>query len=324
MNKRILTVAVAALALAACSKNETVEVAGNRAIEFGAFVNKATRAAINQTTDMTHFYVFGGYEDVQNQFNNTEVGSNGETGVLWTANAYKFAAYSDGNEKSTVVTHNWENNRLVFTNYATTGVNDLVAATATADNTQNAVEGNPVELNFKHLLSKIKFTFSTDAADSYTMKVYDIKITAATSGTATYDASSSNTTWTVGEQNGNYAVKELADIAIGDPNTAQSTEECFVIPQNNQTLKVSFKVDVTDGGAYKKEGVEFTGDLTVSTDAQTANTWISGYAYNYTAQIDLEDVDGTVKYIKFTPEVTPWVDNAVDGTPITPATQVQP
>ena len=104
MNKRILTVAVAALALAACSKNETVEVADSNLIGFeSAFVGNPTRAVTeidNETID--HFMAYGAYgESNQIWENGQEVApnANGEWTysplVPWeNEQTYKFAAYA--------------------------------------------------------------------------------------------------------------------------------------------------------------------------------------------------------------------------------------
>lgn len=306
MNKRILTVAVAALALSACSKNETVEVAGNQAIEFGTFVNNNTRAIIDDGSLET-FYVFGGYQAVPDAFDNTPVGVDGQTQVLWTANSYKFAAYSDGNAKF-AATHSFEDNTLTFTGYEA-GTNDLVAAVNTYDNSEwdETSDIAAVGLNFKHLLTKIKFTFTTDAAESYTMAVSNIRIAnAVKTGTATYNGGES-TAWT-GNADGTYEIADIADIATADPNVAVSTDEYFVIPQNNASLQVTFDVTVTsDDESIEPLTNSFTGSLAV-TDA--SNLWVSGFAYNYTAHIELKDVDGSVKYIEFTPTVDPWEEEA--------------
>lgn len=294
--------AVAALALSACSKNETVEVAKNRAIEFENFVGNATRAVIDNES-LTTFYVFGGYAQVTDVFDNTPVNKNGQTGVLWTANSYNFAAYSNGNAKLEAgVEHDFEGNSLAFTDYTTDGTSDLIAATGTGS-WDGSSEPQAVSLIFKHLLTKIKFTFTTDAAESYTVAVSDIKIAnAVTTGSATY-AGADQTTWT-GDADGTYTIADIEDIATADPNVAVSTDEYFVIPQNNETLVVSFKVTVTSDDE-NVEALEntFTGNLAV---ADASNMWNSGYAYNYTAHIELSDVDENVKYIVFTPSVEPW------------------
>ncbi len=288
--------------MSACSKNETVEVAGNQAIKFGTFVNNNTRAIIDGESLKT-FYVFGGYQAVPDAFDNTPVGVDGQTQVLWTANSYKFAAYSDGNAKF-AATHSFENNTLTFTDYEA-GTNDLVAAVNTYDNSgwKGSENIDAVDLTFKHLLTKIKFTFTTDAAESYTMKVSNIRIAnAVKTGTATYNGGES-TTWT-GNADGTYEIAEIDDIATADPNVAVSTNEYFVIPQNNETLQVSFDVTVTsDDASIAPLTNKFTGSLAV-TDA--SNLWVSGFAYNYTAHIELKDVNDQVKYIEFNPIVEDW------------------
>ena len=140
MNKRILTVAVAALALAACSKNETVEVADSNLIGFeSAFVRNPTRA-IDEITNpgeegaISQFLAYGGYEETQ-VFNAQEVApnANGEWTYAplqkWVDNqTYKFAAYTPA---LTSVTPTWEyaTGSLTFNNVvvnASTNQTDFV------------------------------------------------------------------------------------------------------------------------------------------------------------------------------------------------------
>ena len=302
MNKRILTVAVAALALAACSKNETVEVAGNRAIEFGSFVNNVTRTVNDVTSEKLTFYVYGNYGDTEGNGTTTVfandkfewAGSGTATGTeaYWQANKYyNFGAYSDGNEALQNVTFS-EAGVMAITDY-TVGANDLVMATPLKYQTDSDVSDEAVQaLSFSHLLSKVKFTFTSKYAEGYTVTVSDLKFTAAKTGAYT----SSTNTWG-STQNGEYGYTI-------SPFTSQTTgggvDECYVMPQDNSNLNVTFTVNVTDGGDYN-ETKNFNGSL------RYVNAWLAGYAYNYTVEIDGETMEENAdNIIKFSVTVDSW------------------
>ena len=309
MNKRILTVAVAALALSACSKNETVEVAGNQAIKFGnAFVNNNTRAVNDPITaaNFAKFYVFGDYDNEVtwvDVFNNVGVsGTAGSAGTennqwtpdqtaYWQANkSYNFGAYANGTAKlESGVSFDPATYTLSFTGYEA-GENDLVAAVATNQSWNGTdTEGPLVPLTFKHLLSKVRFTFTTEAVDTYTIKVSDLMFTATKTGAScTYNGTAIGT-WS-GNQDA-YKYEDIADYALSTSEIEEGAEnftEMFVIPQAN-TLTVSFKVSVYDGSSSEKPLYEreFTASLEYGEDSKE---WQPGYSYNYTAMINPDDV----------------------------------
>ena len=336
MNKRILTVAVAALALAACSKNETVEVAASKAIGFDAFVGKVTRTVNDITTadnNLTTFYVFGGYGDgvaftgTPNVFNNVAVTGTPfatETVQYWIANKlYSFAAYSDGNNK--LEGASFTDGAFAITGYSA-GENDLIYAEP--DDVQTGEESTlgsmeAVGLTFDHLLSKVKFTFTTDVADGNYVEITDLKIDAV-KNTADY----TNGAW--GTPTGDDVVKNfnvysegttLAKVAV---NADAESDECYVIPQaNGTTLTASFTATLKDANGTLIKEKSFkdcslaTGDLSASEAGN--NTWVSGFGYNYTANVTEEEImDGNDLRIKFTVNaITDWKDVDAADTDIT-------
>lgn len=326
MKKQFLTVAVAALALAGCSKSETVEVAGNRAIGFESFVNKNTRAVTTIDALSTDFYVFGRYGTTPNwgiAFDN-EI----STAVYyWKANeTYHFGAYANGsNGKIDNATFDAATQTLTFPEYTPDDTKDLVAAVAgnIAANDHNSLpSGTPVKLNFKHLLSQVKLTFTTDAAATYKMTITDVKIEGAVS---TAEGKYNGTvTWTGSGTPNGYAYEEFGTAADGNKvisSGVPADQVKFVIPQGNtNNLKVTFTATLKG----EDEG-SATFEATLGHSLSTGeNSWNPQYCYNYTANVPLEKVinnpEGKVQ-ITFTPTLEDWKEFADITTTTTPTTE---
>ena len=233
--------------------------------------------------------------------------------AYWTANKeHRFAAYANGTSQLTSgVTFDaatGTNGTLKFTDYAV-GDNDLVAAVTEAITWNGTDATEKVDFTFKHLLSKVKFTFTTDATNDYVMKIENLKI--VTKGSTNpivkagcdFTGDITNLTWIASSDQGTgyYSYETLADCAGGTNAT-----EKYVIPQNN-ALTVSFDVTFTDGvnEIAKKTGV--TGDLTIA--AETA--WKAGNVYNYQVEINPDDVNDQLKKIEFDNiSVDKWTDSS--------------
>lgn len=323
MKKQILTVAVAALALAGCSKSETVEVAGNRAIGFNSFVNKNTRAVttIDKASALgTNFYVFGRYGTSPNWSGNAFNNEISTAVYYWQAGeTYRFGAYANGangaNGKIDNAEFDAETKTLTFPAYTPDDTKDLIAAvTGDIKESEYSPTSKAVELNFKHLLSQVKLTFTTDAAATYKMTITDVKIEGAVStadGTIkTTDGVTVTTSWSEGTKNG-YTYEDFGTTAEGGKvisSGAPADQVKFVIPQEStDNLKVTFIATL--------KGTEATGTATFEATLEhalsTANTWMPQYCYNYTANVPLEKVienpEGKVQ-ITFNPSLDPWVD----------------
>ena len=310
MKKSLMMLGAAVMVLASCTQNEVVEVAESRAIGFDAFVNNTTKADIVDA-QFAKFWVFGAYEketstwtpfytnDVVEKKQN--VWTAAKT-AYWTASkSHRFAAYADGTSQLTngveFEAATGTNGTLKFTDYPV-GDNDLVAAVATAMTWDGSSEPSKVGFTFKHLLSKVKFTFTTDAANDYVMKIENLKIIAKDDVSPTVKAGCDfagaidNLTWTASQNGtGEYTYATIDDCAGGTTNSAEK----YVIPQNN-ALTVSFKVTFTDNGGVtiaSKEGI--TGDLAITAEP----AWKAGYVYNYQVKINPEDVNDQLKKIEF-------------------------
>lgn len=315
MKKGLLMLGAAAMMLASCTQNEVMEVSESRAIGFNTFVNNNTRAVTDITTaTLTKFYVFGDYDNGASvAFSNTEVsGTSGNTytpvnPAYWQAGkTYQFGAYSNGNGGS--LTASFSNGALTISGYSVNDANDLIAATASSVVAPASGEDKQVDLTFKHLLSKVKFTFSTTAVpEAFRMEVSNLTFKGIkTVATCVFSNNTISTKWTGTE--GDYTIATLGDYAVTDGFA--STEDILVIPQSNTDIEASFTVTIYDENTNEEIA---TNDFTASLDC---TEWVEGYVYNYTATINPDKVDGNLKPITFT--VTKVEDWVPEQEPITP------
>ena len=315
MKKGLMMLGVAAIALASCTNEEVLNVSDSRAIGFNTFVNNNTKAVTDITTaSLSKFYVFGDYDEGASvAFSNTEViGSQGGTytpvnPAYWqTGKTYEFGAYSNGNAS---LTASFSNGALTITGYSVDDAKDLIAATASEIAAPAAGEDKSVPLTFKHLLSKVKFTFSTTAVpEAFRMEVSNLTFKGIkTAATCVFSNNTISTMWTGTE--GDYTIATLGDYAVTDGFA--STEDILVIPQSNTDIEASFKVTIYDENTNEEIA---TNDFTASLDC---TKWVEGYVYNYTATINPDKVDGNLKPITFTvTKVEDWEPEQEE--PITP------
>lgn len=312
MKKSLFVLGVAVAALASCTNEEVTEVAQNRVIGFNSFVNNATKATDVETTNLTDFYVFGSYDnDASIVFSNTKVtGANEDiytpaTTAYWqTGKNYAFAAYADGNGGQLTTTDNvsFANGTLSISDYSVDNTKDLIAATAT-ETAPAAGSDKSVGLTFKHLLSKVKFTFTTVASpEGYRMEVSNLKFNGIKTGAScTFSNNSISTAWS--GTTGEYTVATLNDYAVTGGSAA--TEEIFVIPQSNAAITASFTVTVYDQETDTQIATKPYSNVSLAVPDN--NAWTNGYAYNYTATINPDDVNDQLESITFTvTEVDEW------------------
>lgn len=300
MKKRILTVAVAALALSACSKNETVEVADSNLIGFNAFVGNATRAGLpvdqqfGSSRNISQFFVFGNtatetvFDEVR-VYNQNNQWVYDELKQWQNGQTYKFVAYSvtDKNglpaERGTA-SFNYADHVLSIDNYESNDnyQRDLVVAASTEDLKSANVQ---VPFIFKHALAMIKFTLGSSLGDKNPITITDFKVEGMhTTGdvTVTVGATGEEATiaWT------NQAVEDPAVPFTDDTWTQVTTtipvasDEFVVIPQNlSGNITVTFTASVVG-----------LGEKTLT--ATIANPiWEVGKRYNYSATITGLDLD---------------------------------
>ena len=335
MKKTLLLVA-AAVALVACSNEDTLVQQAPEAIGFdNAFVENSTRSVNDPSFDadnmFSDFAVFG-FGEGASLFDGTKVANTGidntelesewkyEGTQYWIAGAqYNFnavAPYTNGGWIKTAATK--DATTLSFPNNGTT---DLLYAYAAQE---GKVSGNTaVAFTFRHTLSKVKFSFENAYnATNATIKVRDVKITDAyatgkvvlTDATA-WDTQSGKLELAFGNAVADGATSTDAP-AFAYNTTLESYNEMFMIPGEGPA---TVTVDSVDKKCYT---VTFTVDLLVSNSvvrsyAHTIKAVFApeaGKSYDLKATINPENIDPENKQepIEFTVNTLPGWGNTND------------
>ena len=353
--KKTLFAALALVAMASCSNEEVLEMAQKEAIAFNnAFVNNATRSVVdpsitsktikdfavygfvkaNETSEAALFFngVLVNKDIVNNDLDANNPWNYSGT-QYWIKDAkYNFAAVSpvEGKEWNLVGNPSVTGMTLTFTN---TGSQDLLYAQPST--ITGLASGNPaVPFTFRHLLSKVKFSFFNNyVATGASIRVKNIKINNAYT-TGKVELTQDNTTWSThatqtlelnfGMATDNEAtadVKENDEVNYSSGATYESQNELFLIPNATPSYTV---------GAETKTGyhVTFTVELLVSN--QLIATYnhsvpvdfkpIAGYSYDIKAEINPDNInpDPTVEKepIEFTvTEFTGWTPASGENLP---------
>lgn len=332
MKRSLFWLGAAAMALASCTNSEVMEVAGNKAIGFNSFVGKPTKAVtpVESLSD-GQYYVFGNYNDQSTwdgQAFNNEI--NTATYYWQTGKTYRFGAYADGaggKLDDTQVSFSATDQKLTFTNYTPDDAKDLVAAVTGNIEETTYGSGTAVPLTFNHMLSQVKLTFTTDAADTYKLTITDVKINGAVStATGTY-IEGTGASWNTGSATAGYSYEDFkttADGTIAISKEAPASQVKLVIPQGSTdglsvTFTATIKGEKPAGTSIHTKNFTATLGHNLTTSGATANTWSAGYCYNYTAKIDIDDIvdnASSLVPITFTPSVTDWID--AGNTDVTP------
>ena len=312
--------AVAALALAACSKNETVQVADSNLIGFeGAFVGNPTRAITEITNPgeeggITSFLAYGGYDGAQ-VFAAQKVApnANGEWTYAplqkWKDNqTYKFAAYTPALAD---VTPTWDytTGSLTFSNVVvnnSTNQTDFVydGGVEIASGDGNATRPK-VAFTFEHMFSMIQFTLKSGFPEGVKLNISEFKVYGMNS-----TASLTNGVWSSPSE----PIVAGSPIELDDsekPVEATTTPEDYVdnfvvIPQSivADQVTVSFRVTAETVVGVLADAIDKTLTATLP-----VIEWEAGMRYNYIVTIDGQTLD----FITFDdPKVTDWDETDVD------------
>lgn len=322
MKRSLFLLGMAAAALSSCTNEDVVDVAQNRAIWFDTFVNNNTRAVTEvgsgiEQTPLISYYLFGDYGDAAGNYSVPVFDNEPSSAIAyWTVNKYyAFGAYANGNDnRIDNATFDANTGKLEFPGYTPNDEKDLVAATARAEAGADVTNKDAVPLQFAHMLSQVKFTFKTDVANSYIIKISDLKFNAVNTADGSYTKTTEaagKIDWTGNISKGYYVYEEMSDIADKDKNYTDSDVK-LVIPQDNtDQISVTFTATLNGPGIDSEVKKEFTANLGYeagSISGTEANTWTPGYSYNYTTTINADDINSDLKEIKFTTEVTEWKD----------------
>lgn len=245
--KKVFFALAAVVALAACSKEQIIEVPQPEAIDFGTpFVDNSTRAtdpSYSGTTDFGSFNVWGtvdGGAGLVPIFAGETVTGTVGVGNEWTCTkkqywvkdaSYNFAALANA------ATVTLGDDKLPKTVTYTANQTDLVYAKSALYKGKES--GNPlVAFTFNHLLSLVTFTVENGSlsATGYSFVVKNIKIAGVTAGTC--DVTTSPVTWS-NPTSGNYTI---ADITVDNETaSADCGTSLLIIPG---TVSVTFDVDI--------------------------------------------------------------------------------
>lgn len=284
--KKLIFAMAAVVALAACSKEQTLVTPQPDAIGFGQpFIENATRATdptYGTTNKLTKFNVYGTVKGTAGTVNIYDgVVVTGTVGTAdWTHDAqynqywipgadYSFAAVvdadavaQDGYKMPTALTYN------------TAGQKDLLFATAAVDDAV-ANQGR-VNFNFEHLLSKAQFTVTSNAMGGYYHSVTGITVSNFATGTYTIAYADTNKD---GKDDGAWAGTTAKDIEFGNvtevtaASGAKTNATQMLLVPNATQFNVTFTVELFKNGT--KLGTE-TKTIPVDTDL------VKGNSYNFT------------------------------------------
>lgn len=319
--KKLFTILAVAATLVSCAKEDVVREAAREAIGFdNAFVENSTRSKYDPSYTNTklfgNFGVFGTVEGAS-LFNNVVVSGSALNGdwtytntQYWIAGAkYNFAAVAPQTVMvngvatpvytgaSYAVTSDEVDGKTVYSgtttlSFANNGKTDLLYAEAVAEG--QAENNSKVAFSFRHVLSKVKFSFENAYnATNATIRVKNVQITDAyANGVATLNA---NTAWAPTNNDltlnfGNAAeASETAEEAFACNTTLESYNELLMIPgagatvvDGKNTYTVTFTVDLLVSGTVVKS-------YNHTINAEFAP--VAGNSYDLKATINAENID---------------------------------
>lgn len=307
--KKLFVVALAAIGMMACVQENVTELPNGGEISFGkSFINNSTRAAVDPSytvSTLDKFNVWGYVEQPEGTvFQGTEVTNTNGVGTYtdtqyWAPEKdYYFAAVAGvAADKVDATTAGTKPIAIAFENVD--GTQDLLYAYEEVTSAPAGQDNAAVELEFDHILSKVKFSFTNAfTTNNVSVKAVDIEMNAVKK--ATYNIESA--AWE------NQA--ESVDLAFGDTEAiaaATSAVECanerLLIPTPaTQEYTISFTIKVYNG-TVEVNSVEKTSKI-------KGVSFEQGKAYNLTAEITPESLG--MDAIEFTVKVNDWEEANFD------------
>ena len=255
---------LAVAALVSCSKEQTVSFDKGELIGFNSFVENSTRAAVDPSYGangeaLEKFQVWGtvnGGNGLVAIFAGADVegvvGSNivdGKETNLWYCDVkqywikdaiYNFAALVNATNDITLVDYL----PTKVNGFVANGETDLLYARSEENITGLASGNGPVNFNFEHLLSKVKFTVVNNSVDAeeYSFEVNNIVI----KGKNTGDVTLATKVWSNTSNEFPYGVDPITVDADEDAetDTAECAQELLLIPGD---YTINFNVDIYNG-----------------------------------------------------------------------------
>ena len=350
MKKKFLFIAVAALVMAACSKDEQTAVNRGAAIDFRGAM--ATRATETTTANLDDIFVTALDKNNANFFTDEQFAKDVDNFFKSTTSYYwpnddselKFFAYapSSSDLDGTLTIDNLTKTLADFSPKTTIAdQKDFVSCKATGKKSVNESAG--VALTFKHQLSQIEIKAKNDQ-DVYRYKVVAVRIGQPVSK-GTFDFGTEN--WNLEMDKVNYTVPDFGEITLnGTPESLMGMGgSAMLIPQQltawdaagdkpnaNKGAYLAVKLQITTKAGARVYPAEIVGDYDWAAVPINTN-WEAGKKYVYTldftsgaGKVDPEkpnpsdptdpfkpgdDILGN-NAIKFTVQVTEWVEETKD------------
>lgn len=322
--KKLFTLALAFAALASCSKVESLETSAAGQIAFGdSFVEIKTREAVDPSTTTASINAFDVWAFMNEPSGTVFAGervTKSESGE-WTYNAlqywvpsksYYFYAVSpvgDANISIDVTEINKIGiGEIAFTNE--NGTCDLIYAAKNV-NTDAVIADNPdkVHLQFAHLLSKLKFTFTNlFTNENAHLAVKNIVITDAPK-VGNIALNVAERAWEITD--GQFTLLEFGSVNEGKAFNINESFECaaerLTIPADN-TRRYNIEFDLE---LYYGDELALSSHKVVKLEGQTFEI---GKNYNIKADITPNNfAEEALKPIEFTVEVDEWIEGTFDG-----------
>lgn len=344
-----LIFALAAIALAACSNEETIELNRTEAISFDkTFVDNSTRSVVDPSFTnenlFTDFAVFGHVQEAV-LFNGVTVSktiTNGDLSSAWkyegtqywiTGAKYNFSALApktNGGWSNAATSVNDEFNTITTTfDFTNNGTTDLLYSEF--EGYEGKLTSNEqVAFTFRHILSKVKFSFENAYnASAATLRVYDVKITnaykTAKAELNVYKYSNGQTVNFTNWENQAQATDFILDFgaATDDEATTNKENDATVAFEYGKTYETQKELFLIPGMIHGGYNVTFKVDLLVNdtkitTYEHTATvtfTPAAGYSYDIKAVVNAENIDPESKQepIEFTvTSIGGWTPAEVD------------
>ncbi|MDD3036572.1 fimbrillin family protein [Bacteroides sp.] len=289
--KKILLAVATVMAITGCSQNEEFDAQGtNNEINVGTIVKKSPRATVTDNASFKAFTLSSFIVDENQNYGTNGLGSAYMDGISYsgikgnwttdggkyywpTAKNVQFFGYSGGTNFAAPATGY---PTLSFTIENTSNEQkDLVVA---AVNTGKPADDAKVQLDFKHILTKINFSYKPE--NGYTYAITKLEIKGIKGGTATYTFAADPVDGNWGE--GSSSVTYEYPVTIG--NTA--TDGYYTLDSTNGSLMLLPQTIATDVAtvsiaytATKAGGYTYTAENKVI--KIPASTWTVGQSIRY-------------------------------------------
>ena len=337
--KKLFVTAFAFASIIACNKVEQIGPKANPEIAFGdSFVEIKTRADegtpaeedyLLTTANINAFDVWAFMDDTdamvlnEKRVTKTEEGWEYENLQYWLGgHTYYFGAIAPVDKDNISINTSGANTyglgEITFTNLD--GKDDLVYASKAVKTEEDIINNDPgkVSLQFAHLLSKVKFTFTNGfTTDNTKITIKNLKMNAPKAGTLNLAQQDwwSNNAWVVTEEG---LTLDFGDVnggeKMGPVVTADCAHELLTIPDDaTRTYTITFDVALYMG-TYETPAYSVT--RTVKLTDQELKI---GKNYNFKATIGPENIhpDGPLQPIEFDIiEVNGWEEGVVNPLPL--------